>query len=79
MQVFKNSRIGIIGGTFDPVHYGHLFIAQTALEELNLDEVLFIPAGKPPHKQERLITEAHKRIDMLKLAIKNNPRFGISL
>lgn len=77
-QILKDNRIGIIGGTFDPIHYGHLFIAQTALDELNLNKVLFIPTGKPPHKREKLITQAYKRIDMLKLAIKGNSKFDIS-
>ncbi|HZJ76071.1 MAG TPA: nicotinate-nucleotide adenylyltransferase [Oscillospiraceae bacterium] len=78
IHVLKNNKIGIVGGTFDPVHYGHLFIAQTALDELNLNKVLFIPTGKPPHKREKLITEAYRRIDMLKLAIEGNPKFDIS-
>lgn len=78
IQVLKDNRIGIMGGTFDPIHYGHLFIAQTALDKLNLNKVLFIPTGKPPHKQEKLITDAYKRIEMLKLAVKSNPKFDIS-
>ncbi|HZK57950.1 MAG TPA: nicotinate-nucleotide adenylyltransferase [Clostridia bacterium] len=78
IQTSKDNRIGIMGGTFDPIHYAHLFIAQIALDGLNLDKILFIPTGKPPHKRENIITDACKRIDMLKLAIKSNPKFNIS-
>ncbi len=78
IEALKDKKIGIIGGTFDPIHFGHLFIAQTALDRLNLNKVLFIPTGKSPHKEEKLITSAYKRIDMIKLAIKGNPKFDIS-
>lgn len=74
----KNNKIGIMGGTFDPIHYAHLFIAQTALCELNLDKILFIPSGKPPHKRDNIITNPDKRIHMLKLATQSNLRFEIS-
>jgi nicotinate-nucleotide adenylyltransferase len=77
-QILKNNRIGIMGGTFDPVHYGHLFIAQTALSRLNLNKVLFIPAKIPPHKRKNIITDADKRVHMLNLAIESNPKFETS-
>ena len=77
-QIFKKNKIGIMGGTFDPIHFAHLFIAQTALDRLELNKVIFIPTGKPPHKQERLITDSYNRIDMLNLATKSNPKFEIS-
>lgn len=67
-----------MGGTFDPIHYGHLFIAQTALDKLNLDQILFIPTGKPPHKRENTISHGNKRADMINLAIRSNPSFNIS-
>ncbi|NLK91011.1 MAG: nicotinate-nucleotide adenylyltransferase [Clostridiales bacterium] len=67
-----------MGGTFDPVHYGHLFIAQTALSRLNLNKVLFIPAKIPPHKRKNIITDADKRVHMLNLAIESNPKFETS-
>lgn len=80
IQTFKqNNKIGIMGGTFDPIHFGHLFIAQTALDKLKLNKIIFIPTGKPPHKDERLITDSHKRVDMLNLAVKNNSKFETSL
>lgn len=71
-------RTGILGGTFDPVHVGHLLIAEHAREQLSLDEVLFVPAGEPWRKSDRLITTAEHRLAMLKLAIQGNDAFGIS-
>ncbi len=75
---FLKHKIGIIGGTFDPIHYGHLFIAETALDKLNLDKIIFIPAGIPPHKNQSLITDSFKRVDMVKLATKKNSNFEVS-
>lgn len=70
-------RIGILGGTFDPPHYAHLILAQHACEELNLDRVLFVPAGQPVHKTER--SAIHHRINMLLLALgDDNPHFELS-
>lgn len=71
-------KIGIFGGTFNPIHNGHLAIAQVSLERLNLDKVLFVPCYLPPHKGNRGIVDAHKRYQMVKLAIKDNPCFDIS-
>jgi nicotinate-nucleotide adenylyltransferase len=71
-------RIGIFGGTFDPPHLGHLIAAQQAAELLRLDRVLFIPAGRPPHKRQRATTTAADRLAMVKLAIAANPLFGCS-
>lgn len=71
-------RKAIFGGTFDPIHYGHLHIAYTALEELNLDSVIFMPAGIPPHKAENNITDANIRYEMVKIAIRNESRFEVS-
>jgi nicotinate-nucleotide adenylyltransferase len=69
------SKIGILGGTFDPPHLGHLIIAQTAVEDLELDKVLFVPAASPPHKTDRLTAPASHRLAMLRLAIKGNNKF----
>lgn len=74
----KIHRYGIMGGTFDPIHLGHLFIAETALHHLNLDKVIFIPTGNPPHKNNKDITIAHHRLIMTAVAINNNPRFELS-
>lgn len=71
-------HIGLIGGTFDPIHYGHLVIAEEARTTLNLNEMIFIPAGQPPHKSSQQRTPAHHRLAMVQLAIANNPHFSIS-
>jgi nicotinate-nucleotide adenylyltransferase len=71
-------RVGVLGGTFDPVHVAHLVIAERAREELSLDLVLFIPAGDPWRKSDREITAARHRLAMLKLAIAGNDAFGVS-
>lgn len=71
-------RLGIMGGTFDPIHYGHLVTAEGARHELGLEKVVFIPAGKPPHKTGYNITEPWCRYIMTCLAIKSNPFFQVS-
>ncbi|MEN8257090.1 MAG: nicotinate (nicotinamide) nucleotide adenylyltransferase [Thermodesulfobacteriota bacterium] len=71
-------RLGILGGTFDPVHLGHFAVAQAALDSLVLDQVLFIPSFKPPHKTERAITPFAQRLAMLKLALAGHPAFQVS-
>jgi len=71
-------RLGIMGGTFDPIHYGHLVAAETARVEYNLYKVLFIPTGTPPHKDKTKVTAAELRYEMVKLAITDNPYFEIS-
>ncbi len=71
-------RIGLFGGTFDPVHRGHLAIAGQAAEELRLDQVLFIPAADPPHKRKTWASFG-QRVAMLELALAGDDRFGISL
>jgi nicotinate-nucleotide adenylyltransferase len=71
-------RLGIYGGTFDPVHMGHLLMAEEAVERLRLDQLIFLPTGRPAHKRDRSITAATHRIAMLKLAIRGNPRFAVS-
>jgi nicotinate-nucleotide adenylyltransferase len=71
-------NVGILGGTFDPVHNGHLVIAEVARERLNFNEVLFIPAGQPWLKVERSITPPQHRLQMLRLALDDRPYFRIS-
>ncbi|MCB9420691.1 MAG: nicotinate (nicotinamide) nucleotide adenylyltransferase [Ardenticatenaceae bacterium] len=68
-------RIGLLGGTFDPPHLGHLWVAETAREQLALDQMLFLPVGEPPHKQDRSVTAVAHRLAMTKLAIATNPDF----
>ncbi|MCB0167004.1 MAG: nicotinate-nucleotide adenylyltransferase [Anaerolineae bacterium] len=72
------AKIGIIGGTFDPIHFGHLLIAELARDSLNLERVLFVPAGDPPHKQAAKKTAAHHRCRIVELAIEDNPTFELS-
>lgn len=67
---------GILGGTFDPVHYGHLRLAEEALQELGLGSVRWIPAGRPPHRGEPLVT-AEQRLAMVQQAIAGNPGFHL--
>jgi len=68
-------RIGIFGGTFDPIHIGHLAVAERACDELGLLKVVFVPALRPPHKPYRHISPIEDRLCMLKLAIGGNDRF----
>lgn len=71
-------RIGIIGGTFDPIHLAHTYIAEVAREKLKLERIIFMPNGNPPHKTGRRITDANIRLDMVKEAIKNYEGFEVS-
>jgi len=70
-------RIGVFGGTFDPVHYGHLIMAEQCREQGRLDQVWFVPAPRPPHKAELPLTKFEQRVEMLALAIAGNPAFRI--
>jgi len=71
-------KIGILGGTFDPVHLAHLRLAKCAYEQFGLERVVFLPAGDPPHKTDRQITPAYRRLEMLQLCLKDYPEFEIS-
>ncbi len=70
-------RIGVFGGTFDPVHFGHLILAEQCREQARLDEVWFVPAPRPPHKSEQELTRFDQRVEMLALALAGNPAFRI--
>lgn len=70
-------RIGILGGTFNPIHLGHLMIAEMALEAFNLNRVIFVPAKEPPHKEVDVI-EAKYRLEMVHAAVLDNPNFLVS-
>ena len=74
-----DARIGIMGGTFDPVHNGHLAIARSAAEQLELSQVLFIPAGNPHFKRNQEVTSASQRADMVALAIEDDSLFALDL
>lgn len=71
-------RYGIMGGTFDPIHYGHLVAAEEARAVFDLEYVFFVPSGKPPHKKQRPITKAEHRYLMTVLATATNPSFRVS-
>lgn len=73
-------KIGIMGGTFDPVHIGHLLLGEFAYEDFGLDEIWFIPNGNPPHKEAEHTEEAlHHRVEMVKLAVSDVPYFRVDL
>ena len=71
-------RVGILGGTFDPIHIGHLIAASSVFEALNLDSVVFIPAGDPWQKRDRDLSPGQQRLEMVKLATENDDRFQVS-
>ncbi len=70
-------RIGVFGGTFDPIHWGHLIVAEQCREQAQLDQVLFIPAARPPHKQDRVLTPFAQRVELLGLAIAGHSTFRV--
>lgn len=74
----KKLRLGIMGGTFDPIHYGHLVAAEEALVQFNLDRVLFMPTGAPVRKTHRTVTSAEHRYLMTVIATASNPDFAVS-
>lgn len=71
-------KIGILGGTFNPIHIGHLILADEVREKLLLDKVIFVPAYIPPHKQNFKVAPAQDRLSMVKAAIKGNKSLGVS-
>jgi nicotinate-nucleotide adenylyltransferase len=71
-------RIGIYGGAFNPIHVGHLVLAETAREALGLNEVIFVPTGQPPHKSTRVLAPAEARLAMVRAAIRGNPAFRVA-
>ena len=78
LAMSRRKRIGIMGGTFDPVHMVHLTLAENAYHSFGLDEVLMLPNGDPPHKTDKIITPAVHRLAMLQLAVEGIPYFRIS-
>lgn len=71
------TKIGIYGGTFDPIHHAHLILAREALEQLKLERVVFVPAAVSPHKLDRAPTAAAVRLEMLQAAVVGEPRFSV--
>ncbi|MDO5348474.1 MAG: nicotinate-nucleotide adenylyltransferase [Lachnospiraceae bacterium] len=72
------AKIGIMGGTFDPIHNGHLMLGRQALEEYQLDQIWFMPSGQPPHKKDHPVTDADIRCEMVRLALLGQPGFLFS-
>lgn len=70
-------KVGIMGGTFDPIHIGHLILAMEAINYKNLDEVWFIPTGNPNFKQDKNVTDKQKRFEMVKIATQDNMKFNV--
>jgi nicotinate-nucleotide adenylyltransferase len=77
-SVEHSERIGVLGGTFDPVHNGHLHIAETLRTALNLDRILWVPAGRPPHKSDQIVSSDLDRLAMLELALAGSAADEIS-
>jgi nicotinate-nucleotide adenylyltransferase len=77
MRMDLREKIGVFGGTFNPVHTGHLILAQDALEHFGLDRVLFIPCAHPPHKRADHLAPARHRVAMLRAALRGEPRFQV--
>lgn len=78
MNKIKLKRIGIMGGTFNPIHRGHLALAKAAKEQYALDRIIFIPAGNPPHKASREVIDKEHRLKMVKMAIRGLKDFSSS-
>jgi len=78
MGKLRIKRIGVMGGTFDPIHNGHLVTAEEAWKQFQLDQVLFIPSGNPPHKEDRSSLNAEDRYLMTVIATATNPHFRVS-
>jgi nicotinate-nucleotide adenylyltransferase len=77
-SILVGMRVGILGGTFDPIHIGHLIAASSVYEELNLDSVVFIPAGDPWQKRDRELSTGQQRLEMVRLATEGDTRFQVS-
>ncbi len=78
MENNRGARVCLFGGTFDPVHLGHLIIAQAVLENAGLDRMIFIPSARPPHKGDVVMFDARVRFDLLSRAVSDNPTFFVS-
>jgi nicotinate-nucleotide adenylyltransferase len=79
MATVSHKRIGLFGGSFDPIHCGHLLVAQAAVEELELDRLFFVPAAQSPFKPDSKPTAANERIRLIRLALAGCPRYEIDL
>jgi nicotinate-nucleotide adenylyltransferase len=77
-KIIKGKKIALFGGSFNPIHYGHLSLAESAYTEFNLAKIIFIPAGIPPHKTDIPFAPKIHRLNLIKLAIKGNGHFSVS-
>lgn len=77
-MVRKKGKTGIFGGTFNPIHNGHLIVAESVREQFGLDRVLFMPSGQPPHKRDSEVIDPEHRFEMVRLAVESNPFFEAS-
>ena len=78
VRMAQKKKIGILGGTFDPIHLGHLVLAEQVKERLKLDQVIFIPCLRSPHKTRQRLSPAKVRFRMTQLAVEGNPSFSVS-
>jgi nicotinate-nucleotide adenylyltransferase len=78
LKIKKHLKVGIMGGTFNPIHYGHLVTAEEALKQFKLDKVIFVPTGMPPHKTSGVLAEAEDRYLMTVIATASNADFLVS-
>lgn len=78
MKNIFDKRIAVLGGTFNPIHNGHLIIAEMIREEFNLNKIIFIPSGRPPHKKADEISDVEHRYNMVLSAVHSNPTFEVS-
>jgi nicotinate-nucleotide adenylyltransferase len=75
--MIQQKKIGLLGGTFDPIHLAHLILAEQVRDDLELDEVYFVPAGNPPHKSDEIVTEGALRSEMVYRAIEGHESFDV--
>lgn len=79
ISTHKRKRVGILGGTFNPIHNGHLIIADQVCSQLGLDQVYFMPDANPPHVDQKLAIDSRDRVAMVNVAIYGNPKFAIEM
>lgn len=78
MLMHEIKSLGILGGTFDPIHYGHIVAAECARDAFHLDRVIFVPAARPPHKDLVEVLDSRRRYEMVEIAARDNPNFEVS-
>lgn len=76
--MIQERKIGIMGGTFNPIHFGHLLLAENAFEYFQLDDLIFLPTGDPPHKANNQIVDKYRRLEMVQMAVEDNLHFDVS-